>query len=123
MPCSYVIQKEQRLVIMTVWDVVTADEAMEIQSRLMSDPDFHQDFSHLVDLTAVSDIEMSAMNVRRLAAQHPSSSQSRLAFVASSSLSFGMARMFGVYREIEEGDEKVQVFADRAEALKWLLER
>lgn len=52
MPCRYVIDIEQRLVISTGWDRVTFAEIKAHQDQLVSDPDFNPEFNQFVDATA-----------------------------------------------------------------------
>ena len=45
MPCRYVIDIEQRLVISTGWDRVTFAEAKAHQDQLVRDPVFNPEFN------------------------------------------------------------------------------
>ena len=60
MPSSYTIDKDRELVTSTGWGVLTAAEVMEHQEWLASDKDFHPDFYQLLDLTAVTNIEIDS---------------------------------------------------------------
>jgi hypothetical protein len=49
----------------------------------------------------------------------PAPAHSQRAFVVSSDLQFGMARMFGIYRE-SACEKGITIFRDMKEALAWL---
>src|SRR5207302_10692214 len=104
MPCDYVIDTDQRLVITSGWDVLTGAEALEHQNRLLADKAFHPDFSQLLDYTRVTRVDIAAPMVKVLAARNVFRPQSRRAFlVGDSKVSFGMVRMFQAYRDIAGG--------------------
>jgi hypothetical protein len=122
MPCDYVIDKERRLVLSSAWDVFTAAEAMDHQNRLRSDVNFDPDFFQLLDGTRVTKVEATPNDVRLLADRTIFSPSSRRALVTSHTATFGLLRMFQVYRELAGAAEQIQVFHDIDSALKWLNE-
>jgi len=121
-PWSYEIDKERRLVITTKWDVLTHVEVLEHMRQLSSDPDFNRDFFQLLDLTRVTGIREESIVLQELCWPHLFSRRSRRAIVASSPLTFGLARRFITLRQIMGGAEQMQVFKARDEALQWLLD-
>ena len=74
----------------------------------------------LWDLSECS-IELSSDDLRSLAVsgKNRDLSKSRVAFVASSDLTFGLARMHEVFREHSGFSSKV--FRDEDEAIRWLV--
>jgi hypothetical protein len=62
---------------------------------------------------------MNSMTVTELARFNLFSTKSRRAFFAPNSLAYGMSRMFMAFREFH-GEEHIEVFEDRSEALQWL---
>ena len=119
MPLSYEIDQEHRLVITTASDIVSAHEALELQHEIRSDTRLTPDFLDLVDLTRLTSVDVDINVMNELAARR-SFAQSRRAFVVGSNkLAFGMARMFIALRRVT-GDEQMQIFTDRKEALQWL---
>ena len=58
MPCRYVIDQENRLVISTAWDRLTFADAKAHQDQLAIDPGFNPAFNQL-DAAAVSTLEMT----------------------------------------------------------------
>jgi hypothetical protein len=58
MPCRYVIDEENRLVISSAWDRVTVAHVDTHQSKLSVDPHFNPDFKQLVEATAVTALDI-----------------------------------------------------------------
>jgi hypothetical protein len=116
----YEIDKERRLITSTASGVITLPEVWAHQQRLETDPDFDAGFAQLLDVTQVTKLELSSDDVRRVADSNSFSPNPRVAIVATSSLIYGMARMFQIFREMK-GEEKTRVFRDRDEALAWVL--
>jgi hypothetical protein len=88
--------------------------------ELLHDPDFSPGFSQLWNLTQVTKVELTGEEVRRIARRSIFSSESRRAILVSSDLVFGMARMFGIFRDIV-GESGIRVFRNLDEALDWVL--
>jgi hypothetical protein len=120
MSWSYQIDKERRLVTTTAWDEIDGDQVLDHQRRLLSDPDFNPDFYQLVDCTRVTKIAIDLAAVGQIADVNLFSGKSRRAwFAGSNQLAYGMSRMFIAFRRVT-GEEQMQVFKDRDEALQWL---
>jgi hypothetical protein len=119
MPVNYRIDEERRLVVATAWDRVTGAEVVEQQRKILNDPRFEPDFFQFLDLADVMQMEIERPTVAELARFDLFSAKSRRAFFAPNPLAYGIARMFVAFREAN-GQEQVQVFKDRSEALQWL---
>jgi len=87
---------------------------------LLNDPDFDPEFNQLIDLTAVTSLDISADEARAIAGRKLFSFTSRRALVATSPAIFGMGRMMEVYNEMSEVASQVRIFYDLPSALKWL---
>ena len=122
MPAHYKIDKERRLVMTTVFGVVTLADGLAHQEKLRKDPDFDPSFSQLMDYTHVVRFEITAEDVRTLAQQSIFSPHSRRAMLVSGDLAFGLARMFEVLRE-SFGEQGIRVFRNLDDALDWVLAR
>jgi hypothetical protein len=120
MPYNYRVDLERRLVVTTAWGAVTGAEALEHQRKLLNDPAFERDFFQFLDLADVTEIHIDRTTVAELARIDVFSSKSRRAFFAPCLLAFGMSRMFIAFREGSSGQEQMNVFSDREEALQWL---
>jgi len=119
MPLSYEIDRERRLVITTALETVTGSEALVFQGRLGSDDRFNAEFSHLVDLTRLTSVDIDVATMTELAAR-PVHANSRRAFVVGlNRLAYSMSRMFIALTRVT-GEEQMRVFEDRNEALQWL---
>jgi hypothetical protein len=116
----YEIDKERRLITSTASGIITLEEVWAHQEKLDKDPDFDPSFAQLLDVTQVTKLKLSSEDVRRVAESNTFSTNPRLAIVATSSLVYGMARMFQIFREMK-GEEKTRVFRDRDEAVAWVL--
>lgn len=120
MPCSYFIDKEKRLIISSAWDRVTFAEVVDHQDQLKADPAFNPDFNQLVDATAVTGVDASLEEVKRVASRRIFSSTALRAFVATNPDVFGVGRLFGAHLGMGRVPQQVQIFYDMASALKWL---
>jgi hypothetical protein len=122
MPCSYVIDKERRLVFTTVSDVLTAKEALENQNRLISDISFNPDFGELIDAVRVTGFEIDSRDIELLAARNIFSPSARRALVTTHGAAVGMLRLFQAYRELSGVGEHIRVFSDVSSAERWLFD-
>ena len=120
MPCRYVIDKGRKLVINVAWDRLTFSEMRAIQNELASDPNFDPAFNQLVDLTALTVLDLSIAEARRIAERGLYLPTSRRAVIASSPATYGMGRMMDAYHSMATGRENISVFYDKDSALQWL---
>ncbi len=120
MPAFFEIEKHHRLVITSASGVVTMAEALAHNQKLRKDPDFDPSFSQLIDLSDVTKIELNREDILTLAQDPILSDNSRRAILATGDLTFGLARMFEMFRE-SKGKETIRVFRNRDEARAWAL--
>ena len=120
MPVLYTIDLERRLVSSSASGDVTASEVLDHQNRLMSDPDFDPTFRQIIDFSETKSVSVSSDDIRRLAARNFFAHGSRRCIVAPTAEIFGLARMFQTFRELSGGEEEMQIFKDRKDALHWL---
>ena len=120
MPWSCFIDVQQRLVFTQMTGVVTpADIEAEMQA-VKSDPNFDPSFNHLIDgFDSKPAPDFPTDKIRELGSHTIFDKNVRRALVVSGDLAFGLARMFGTYREIH-GELNLQVFRSREAALHWL---
>jgi hypothetical protein len=117
---NYLIDEDRRLVITTAWDTLTGADILEHRRKLKSDPRFRRSSSQLVDLTHLTSVALDYKAVEELSREHVFSRKSRRAFVAPNLLAYGMSRMFIAIRALTGGTERMEVFKNRKEALRWL---
>src|ERR1700688_540611 len=120
MPFSYKIDKERRLMMSTASGVITMAEALAHQEELLKDPEFDPSFGQLGDATQVTGVELSSSDLRALSQTRVHSPNSRRAILVSGDLVFGLARMFGIFREMM-GETGIRVFRNLEDALEWVL--
>jgi len=120
MPASYVIHKEQRLVIITLSGCVTLDDIQTLIEQGTKDPDFDPRFNELVDLRTVTEFALSGDQARTFARWRVYDAESRRAFVACAPHIFGFGRMWQAYAELSGNPTAIRVFYDLPPALKWL---
>jgi len=120
MPQAYRIDRKNRLVISKAWGVCTAFDVMEFREQVLHDDDFDPNFCQLVDVSQVTDVDLTANEIRMLAEMSPFSPESRRALVATTPLVFGFLRMFETWRSLR-GEKYIRVFHNRNDAMAWLL--
>jgi hypothetical protein len=120
MPCSYIIDKERRLVISTGVGLVTFEEMKAHQNKLLGDPDFRAEFNQLIDATAVMKIELSRDAAEEITSRNIFSISSRRALVATKPAIFGTGRLLMTYLEMSSQPSETNVFYGLAPALEWL---
>jgi hypothetical protein len=120
MPVRSTIYKEQRLVVTIEEGRVTFEDMRANGDRLLNDPEFDPEFSQLSDATLATDTDLSSNNLRTLYERKVFSNSARRAVVAPNDFTYGMARMLQTFVELSKNGPDVEVFRDRASALKWL---
>jgi hypothetical protein len=124
MALNYVVYKKDRLVISSGSGCVTWSEIKERQDQTKTDPNFDPEFNQLVDLRAVTRIEMSTEQARVLARRMIFSFTSKRAFVAPNPTVFGVVHTWEIVTELSDNPSQIRVFYDLPSALEWLgLER
>jgi hypothetical protein len=104
----------------TISGVFTLADGLAHQEKLLKDPDFDPNFSQLLDCTHITKVELRPEDVRRLAQRSIFSPVSHRAILVSSDVTFGLARMFMIFRETL-GEKGIRVFYELDEALYWVL--
>jgi len=128
MPAHHVIDKKNKLIV-TTWegDVVDIDliEALKIyQQEIQGHPDY-LGYNELVDFSNVGRIKVTTEGIKNIGRTASTTDQNgidrKLAFVVSSDLAFGLARMYEVYRSFSRKTNKeVRTFKNRSDACKWV---
>jgi hypothetical protein len=120
MPAFYKIDKERRLVLSYGTGAFNKQDALAHQDQLLADPDFDPTYSQLLDFTHITQVDLTAADVRQLAQRSLFSSKSRRAILVPSDLAFGFGRMFEFLREFA-GEHGIRVFRNLQDALDWVL--
>ncbi|MEH6471167.1 MAG: hypothetical protein V7752_07950 [Halopseudomonas sp.] len=128
MPAIHSIDNHAKI-ILTIWEgeAVDADliDAIEnYQQQVQNDPDY-LGYNEVVDFSDVTKIKLTSAgikNISRIAAKSDrSETQTRLAFIVSSKLAFGLARMYETYRSFGQKNKEVRVFRNKDDAYEWVL--
>lgn len=120
MPASYIIDKHRRLVITRVSGVLTFQDCLRHQDRLIKDPDFDATYNQLLDFFEVTSIQLDELALRFLMIRHVFSGQSRRAVTGSGTQFEEFAKKAIELRKEYLGAEDARIFSDREEALRWL---
>lgn len=127
MPTDYTIDHDERLVRVTGLGALSDADLLEQRMRIRDDPAFDPGYSFLVDLTAVTEVLLSAQVVARLARDPISTPGVRRAIVVPPAeagastphpLAFGLGRVFQSIAALR--GEDVEVFTDMGLAVVWL---
>jgi len=119
MPAFYKIDKERKLVMSAGSGVLTREDLLGHQERLLKDPEFDPTFSQLLDFTHITKVDITPEDVRLAARKTIFSPQSHRAMLVKDDLQFGLARMFEIHRELN-GEKGIRVFRNIDEALDWV---
>jgi hypothetical protein len=118
MSLSYTIDAKRRLIIVRAGGVLTEGDVTRAREQLRGDPGFDREFDQLFDARDVEDIALSKEGMARLADTSILAPAVRRAFVAATTLQYGMARMFTSVSE--QRQHVTQVFRRLDEAESWL---
>jgi hypothetical protein len=116
---SYKIDKERRLVIASIWDMIDKESVLEFRRALIADPDFNPEFNQLAEYQTNTKLEITSQEVDELRLSDPFSPRSRRAFVAHSDLLYGYVRMYSSLMEAN-GFDNIKVFRSMEEAEMWI---
>jgi len=104
------------------WGVVTYAEALANRGKFMSDPGFRLDFHQLYDGREVTKLALTASEVGQLAIETVFGATSRRAFVTPTQETYGLMRLYQIYRAVNAGKEQIRLFRTMDEAEAWLAE-
>jgi len=121
MPAFYKIDKEHKLVLTTASGVFDLETALAHRERLANDPDFSPSYSQLLDFTQVTEVNLNAEDVRKIAERSVFWPCSRRAILVHDTVLYGFSRMFGMLRE-NAGEKGIRVCRSLDEALDWIVE-
>jgi hypothetical protein len=124
MPLRYAVDDEHRIVITTGYAVLTDQELFEYKQSVWSKPEV-AGYDELLDAREVEKVDIpSAERLRelaRLSAAMDVSIPSKVAIVANDPVTFGIARIYEILRELDpRSTREVSVFRAVEEALVWL---
>jgi len=118
MSLSYSIDANRRLIVVRAYGVLTEADVTRVREQIRVDPGFNREFDQLFDARDVEDIALSKEGMARLADTSILAPEVRRAFVAKTTLQYGMARMFTAVSE--QRQHITQVFRELEQAEAWL---
>jgi hypothetical protein len=127
MPATHYLVEEKKI-IFTDWHGEPSDndlvDALNIYLRdIKSRPEL-DGYNELVDFSDTKGLKLSIdvlIELGKIASKYDKPGNNKLAIVVNSSLAYGLARMYGVYRNYNpQSSKEVQVFRSKAEAMVWL---
>jgi hypothetical protein len=119
MPIDCHVDAGRRRVIWTGSGRATGEELFEADRILRAHPEARPDFDHLQDYLAVTEVAVSAQDLRKLATRPPFfGPTSKRAVVGRGPLMFGNTRMFELQRGSVAGE--FRFFEKREDAERWL---
>lgn len=120
MPISIRTEQESAIAIATCSGVLRLDDALQGAAALWETPGWTGSLAAW-DFRA-AEFDVSSSDVRRIAQfildNQPTPPPSKMAFITSREVDFGMARMFEAYRD--DSGTAFQIFRDYDEAIGWL---
>lgn len=119
MPVSYAIDRDQRLVVLTI--VGDLDEAMirEVEHDLTTDPAYDRVFDHILDVREGHNLIGSYAVLREMAAKPIVNTGVRRAIVTESLVAYGLARLFQAVHEVQGLADEIRVFRSMDQANAW----
>ena len=115
---DYAVDARKMLVTVRFGSKLTIVDISRYASQLAANPWFRPDFSEIVDLRDVQEVDLGADDFLRLADQiDPFAPEAKRAFVVRTSTQHHAARMHQILRI----QRNIQIFRSIAEAEKWIL--
>jgi hypothetical protein len=119
---DYLLDSARRLIFVKFRKKVTVRDIEKYAGSLRADPRFKPDFSEIVDLSGVAELDLQADEFIRLADEiDPFSVQARRAFVARDAVQNHAARMhkilrshrdFSIFRSVEEAERWIDALPE-----------
>lgn len=118
-PPDYAVDSERRQAFVKFSRKLSAGEIERYVTWLLANPSFQADFSEIVDLTEVEEVDLQASDFIKLADQvDPFSPGAKRAFVVQNSMQAHAARMHKILRP----EATIGIFHSFEEAEQWIHE-
>ena len=123
MACSYKFDKKNKVVRITVPGKDTYKDQGKRLIEITGDPAWSKDCNVIVDLSAVTDFDISSEDRKDIIKQQQSRNsiigKGKMAIVAQDGHTFGMSRMFELLSK-NKTKMKTRIFREMIDAEKWL---
>ena len=128
-PAKHIIDIENKI-IQTSWSGEPIDSEMldaltQYQKEIKNKPEYFS-FNEIVDLTGVGGIHLTTEGIKKIGNFASRSDRAgintKLAFITSSPLAFGLTRMYAVYRNFfaPNTNKAIKVFKKASDAYEWI---
>lgn len=116
-PIQSRIFTDEKLVFTKAYGVITGEDILQNQQRLVADPDFSRDYRQLWHAGGATAVKVNYGVMSQL--QYSYEADVRRAIFTATTHSFGVGRMFETLRSDEHGGS-LKVFKDLDAALEWI---
>ena len=121
MPVDFHFDAARRVIFTIFRGDIDENEIQSVPERLLHQPGFDPSFGHVIDLSEVTRLKVSAVFAQSFARQKSIfASEAKQIIVAPQDHTFGMARMAQTLRELEIPQMKIEVVRSRQEACRML---
>jgi len=128
MPANHKIDTKTKLLI-TTWegearDIDFIQAIKKYQKDIQNHPDYIA-YNEVVDFSKVTGIKLTTEGIKSIGLIASSTDQNevnrKLAFIVSSNLAFGLARMYEAYRGFSKKSHKeIRIFKNEKDAFEWV---
>ena len=128
MPANHNIDTKAQLLI-TTWegearDIEFIEAIKKYQKDIQSHPDYIN-YNEVVDFSNVTGINLTAEGIKNIGTIASTTDQNevnrKLAFIVSSPLAYGLARMYEAYRSFsKKGQKEINIFKNEKDAFEWI---
>jgi len=118
---SVTVDVARGLIVTCASGVLTFEDVVSARAQAQANPNFDARYNDLFDLREVTEIRITGAEMARIAATSVLAPGVCRAFVVTTQVQYGMARMFSGLAEPH--DQNVFVFRDLAVAEAWLSSR
>jgi len=128
MPANHYIDNKSRLLI-TTWqgeacDIDLIQAIKKYQKDIQNHPDYIT-YNEVVDFSKVAGIKLTTEGIKSIGLIASATDQNevnrKLAFIVSSNLAFGLARMYEAYRGLsKKAHKEIRVFKNKKDAFEWV---
>ena len=128
MPANHYVDTKRQLII-TTWegkahDIEFIEAIRKYQNDIQNNPDYIH-FNEIVNFSEVTGIKLTAEGIRtigQIASNTDKNETNRkLAIIVSSTLAYGLARMYEAYRSFSKKAQKeINIFKNEKDAFEWI---
>ncbi|MDP6346076.1 MAG: hypothetical protein QF578_07545 [Alphaproteobacteria bacterium] len=120
----YELSWEDRGVVFRFWGVASDDDLRQSNLEIYDDPRFESLEHEIADFTEVTRLDFSSDAVRTVARWDSEASKRnptiRVAIIGEDSLLIGLANMYRIVFDVQDGNWEQEQFAGMDEARSWL---